>query len=181
MYLSEFQKTGRKLAQAGLVSGASGNLSLRLNDHLLITTHGSKLGRLTSADVVEAGLYVNDASTCISSSELLVHRAIYRATPARAIIHAHPAHAVALTLADKASIIAHAPIVGETKEIVPGAFAEEVASVLKTCPLVMVRGHGSFATGQTLGEALRLTLDFEEECRKLGQARGLRPSHIDRG
>ncbi len=32
MYLPEFQTTGRALADSGLISGASGNLSIRLKD-----------------------------------------------------------------------------------------------------------------------------------------------------
>ena len=174
MYLSAFQETGRALAEAGLISGASGNLSLREGNRLLITTHGSRLDNLAPCDVVETGLTADDNNTPLASSELPVHRAIYSATRARAIVHSHPAHAVTLSLTDKsAAAIAGTPVLGSSAEIIPGALAEEIGTALKTCPLVMVRGHGSFSTGKTLGEALRLTLAFASECRRLCEERGL--------
>ncbi len=178
--LAEFQKTGRALAAAGLTTAASGNLSLRGGGRLFITAHDSRLDGLAAADVVETGLAADDENTPRASSELGVHRAIYRATEATAIVHAHPAHAVALSVADtRAADMAGAPVIGHSLEIVAGALAEEIAAALRDCHLVMVRGHGSFATGRGLDAALRLTLAFEEECRKLCNARGIAPKRVE--
>jgi L-fuculose-phosphate aldolase len=174
--LAEFQSVGSALATAGLIHGSSGNLSLRLEGRILITTHGSDLARLTASDVVEVGLNAGGGNSLRTSSELPVHRAIYQVTGARAVVHAHPAHAVTLSSADKAPDVLNAPVVGEGAEIVPGALAEEVARALKSFPLVMVRGHGSFAIGNTMEEALQLTLAFEKKCRALREKRGPVPS-----
>jgi len=168
----DFRETGCRLASEGLISGVSGNLSRRLGSCLLITARGSDLGCLTSSDIVKTGLFTNDALTPRASSELAVHRAIYRVTPACAIVHAHPAHAVALSVTDMASDVAHVPILGNGTEVVPGVFSEEIAAALKNRSLVMVRGHGSFATGETLEAALCLTITFEEVCRVVCRERG---------
>ena len=167
MYLAAFRETGHRLAKAGLISGANGNLSIRLNNHILITAHGSKLDSLMPSEIVETAVEEDDANTPLASYELPVHRAIYRATPARAIVHAHPTHTVSLSLADNAKILAGVPVLGTGGKIIPGLLASEIATALKISPLVMVRGHGSFAAGKTLDEALRLTMAYEEKSRRL--------------
>ena len=101
MYLPQFQAAGRMLAESGLITGTSGNLSIRLKDRLIITRHDSVLSALTSADLIETGIYEDDSATPLASWELPVHRAIYIATSARAIVHAHPPCAVTLSLLDE--------------------------------------------------------------------------------
>jgi L-fuculose-phosphate aldolase len=176
IHLKAFQRIGRRLNEAGLIHGSSGNLSLRLNGQLLITTHGSNLADLKASDVVETGIFSDDANTPLASSELQVHRAIYKETDARAVVHAHPAGAVTLSVRDKAAVIGKTPILGESTEIIPGALSAEIARALKTCSLVMVRGHGSFAVGKTMEQALKLTLAFEDGCQGLCEERGLKPN-----
>lgn len=174
MHLAEFRAVGRALARAGLISGASGNLSIRIKDRLIITRHDSRLSSLMAADLVETGIDRNDSNTPLASSELAVHRAIYRETGVRAIVHAHPACAVTLSRLGREIVARNKVMVlGTSNEIVPGALAGEIAHSLKNCSLVMVRGHGSFAAGKTLEEACSLTLEFEDRCRLLCGSRAL--------
>ncbi len=56
---------------------------------------------LASATWWKRGLIGNDQATPLASTELVGHRAIYRQTPALAVIHAHPPHAVALSLLER--------------------------------------------------------------------------------
>ncbi len=161
--LPAFQKTGLALASHGLITGSSGNLSVRFYDRLVVTRHDSSLSALTLGDLIETGIRIDDAQTPLASCELPVHRAIYLATEARAIVHAHPPHAIALSNVSKETL-ADAPLIGSLREVVPGALADEIASALKSHALVMVRGHGSFAVGKTLDEALAVTRKFEQEC-----------------
>jgi L-fuculose-phosphate aldolase len=174
MYLPEFQTAGCALAQYGLITGASGNLSLRLKDRLVITSHGSVIAALTSADLIETGIYSDDSATLLASWELPVHRAIYIATSALAIVHAHPPGAVTLSLAEEKLVLPEAiPLVGSSKGIVAGVLASEIAAQLKKHPLVVVRGHGTFAIGNTLEEASTLTIRFEAECARLCQEKAI--------
>jgi L-fuculose-phosphate aldolase len=55
-------------------------------------------------------------------------------------------------------------VVGTNTEIVAGILPDEIARELKKHPLVMVKGHGSFATGKTLEEACERTIRFEKDC-----------------
>jgi len=176
MILSQFQTVGRELFTRGLVSSHSGNLSIRLGDRIIITRRGSMLGCLHENDLIETGIDKNDRSTPLASTELVVHRAIYQKTPALAIIHAHPAYAITLSLvqteilpsdAEGLSIIGRVPVLGWNIEVRPGRLASlagMIARALKQHRIVIVRGHGSFAIGQLLEEAHNCTTALEESC-----------------
>jgi L-fuculose-phosphate aldolase len=173
MFLNQFQNVGRSLFSRGLVSSQSGNLSIRMGDRLIITRRGSNLGDLQEKDIVETGINKNDRSTPMASIELPVHRAIYQFTQARAIVHAHPTHAIALSLSEKIisssqledfCALGKVPVVGWGMEVKPGGMGELIAAALKDHRIVMVHGHGSFAVGQLLDEAFNCTTALEEAC-----------------
>ncbi|MFC1893855.1 aldolase [Chloroflexota bacterium] len=174
MILAQFQTIGHDLFAQGLVSSFSGNLSMRLGEKMFITRRGSRLGCLQEHDLIETGISKNDRSTPLASTELAVHRAIYQQTPALAVVHAHPPHAVALSLTETEiipsdtegqSIIGPVPVVGWHMKVRAGGLADEIAQALKQCRVVMVHGHGSFAIGQLLEESHNCTTTLEESCR----------------
>jgi L-fuculose-phosphate aldolase len=171
--LSQFQTVGRDLFTSGLVSSHSGNLSIRLGERIIITRRTCGLGCLEERDLVETGINKNDRNTPLASTELAVHRAIYQATPALAIVHAHPPHAVALSLREKEivppctdglSTLGRVPVLGWNVEVKPGGLADIIAKALKQHRIVMVHGHGSFAIGQLLEEAHDCTTTLEDNC-----------------
>jgi L-fuculose-phosphate aldolase len=53
-----------------------------------------------------------------------------------------------------------------TEEFASGTpqMAKKVADALKNYKIIMLRGHGSFATGQTLDEAFHWSSTLEESC-----------------
>ncbi len=173
MFINQFQNVGRALFSRGLVSSSSGNLSIRMGEHLIITRRGSNLGDLQEIDLVETGIYKNDRVTPLASTELPVHRAIYQQTQAKAIVHAHPPHLTALSMAEKVIASEHlenfgalgkVPVLGWDMEVKPGGLADIIAESLKTNRIVVVRGHGSFAIGQIMDEAYDFTTGLEEAC-----------------
>lgn len=176
MILGQFQSVGHDLFTRGLVSSHSGNLSVRLGERLLITRRGSRLNCLEEHDLVETGVDRNDRNTPLASVELAVHRAIYQQTPALAVVHAHPPHAIALSLTETEIVpsdseglsnLGHVAVLGWDMEVKPGGMADVISGALAHCRIVMVRGHGSFAIGQLLEEAHRYTATLEESCRVL--------------
>jgi L-fuculose-phosphate aldolase len=176
MLISQFQAVGRDLCARGLVSSHSGNLSIRLRERLCITHRGSMLGCLEEHDLIETSINKNDRFTPLASRELAVHRAIYKRTPASAIVHAHPAYAVALSFSEQeviprdvegSLVLSKVPVLDCGKTPKPGECAEEIAEALTTHKIVLVRGHGSFAAGQLLEEAYHYTTTLEESCRLL--------------
>ncbi len=182
MILSRFQTVGRGLFAGGLVSSSGGNMSIRMGDSIIITRRGSMLDCLEEHDLIETGVSRNSRSTPLASIELPVHRAIYQATKALAIVHAHPPHAVALSLTetkivpstvDGLSAIGTVPVLGWNMEVKAGCLAEEIAQALKQHNIIMVHGHGSFATSQLLEDAYNFTTILEESCRILCLLRSL--------
>ena len=176
MILSEFQTVGRELFDRGLVAPSGGNLSIRLGDRIIITRRGSRLNCLEEHDLIETGLDKNDRSTPLASIEFPVHRAIYQKTTARAIVHAHPPYAVALSLAeteivpscpDGLSLAGRVPVPGWHMEVKPGGLADLISQTLEEHRIVVVHGHGSFASGQLLEEAYNCTTALEESCHVL--------------
>ena len=170
----EFQAIGQTLFAGGLVCNQSGNLSVRDGQRLCITRRGCTLHCLAENDLVRTGIAFDDELTPMASSELAVHRAIYKKTQAVAIVHAHPVHTIALSfVAGEISpcdmegqiILGKVPVVGHDRlNIKPGAMAEEIADALIDNKIVAIRGHGSFATGKSLQEALEYTTTLEHCC-----------------
>jgi len=153
----------------GLVSSNSGNLSIRLGDQIMITRRGCMLNCLNENDLIETGVIKNTRTTPLASTDLAIHRAIYRETQALAVVHAHPPHAVALSLTEKEimpagedfSLIGAVPVVGWSDELEKECLADIVARELQQHHIIMVHNHGSFAIGQLLEEAYNLTTALE--------------------
>src|SRR3972149_1940826 len=90
------REAGRMLWEAGLVSSHGGNLSARLpagrqgltDGGMLITRTGAMLGRIGDCDLVTVA--ADGSSEGEPSMDTAVHRAIYAASGAGAVIHAHP-------------------------------------------------------------------------------------------
>lgn len=173
MTFSSFIKVGKELGRLGLISSHSGNMSIRCEDGILITKHKAMLTCLEETDLVVAPF----KGPCPgASSELLVHQAIYDQTNAKAILHCHPPYAVLLSFyLDEISpvdvegrLILKKVRVMEVKNPVG---SEEVAQAIIPClqegKIAIIRGHGSFAIGEDLEEALMLSSVLEFSCKIL--------------
>lgn len=92
--------TGASLYQRGYTVGAAGNISARLPDGWLITPTDACLGRLDPAQLAKVDAGGQWVSGAKPSKTLVLHRGIYgNDGEARAVIHTHSTHLVALTLA----------------------------------------------------------------------------------
>jgi L-fuculose-phosphate aldolase len=156
-----FRDVGRDLFVAGRTTSHGGNMSVRDGGRVIITRRGSMLGRLTEDDLIETGIEPCAADERCSR-ELVVHRAIYAATDARAIVHAHPPHTVARSFASEAIVPADSeglyvlgkvPVVSAVKTIASPEAAEVLARALTDAKVAVLRTHGPFAAGATLEEA----------------------------
>ncbi len=164
---------GRDLYVQNMISSHGGNISLRVGDRVIIKRRGAQLGRLKPSDLVETLIEKNDSGVVLASTELLVHRTIYKTTPALAVIHCHPRTAIAFSLSrdeivpidnEASYLLKKVPVV--TEEFASGTpeMANKVAAALQQYKIIMLRGHGSFAIGQTLEEAFHWSSTLEEAC-----------------
>ncbi|MDD5485331.1 MAG: aldolase [Methanocellales archaeon] len=165
-------KFGKKLAEDGLVRSHFGNISVRIDNKMLITKRGAMLDGLSKNSVVEVDL--EESKSRVASMEAKVHREIYRGTSALAVIHAHPVYAVveSLILSQDKIIPVDCEGLYHLREIpiVEGKagskkLADNVSSVLRDYKGVIVRGHGTFTAGKSLEEAYVLTSMIEHSCK----------------
>ncbi len=185
MLLSQFQNVGRDLFTRGIISSHTGNLSIRLRNRLIITRRDCMLGALEEHDLIETGINKNDRFTPLAPTDLAVHRAIYQTTPAGAVIHAHPPHAIALSLTETEivpncpevlDILGMVPVLGWGMAEKPGDVAGAIAEALLEHRVVMVHGHGSFAIGPLIEDAFKCTTALEENSQVICLLRTLKVS-----
>jgi L-fuculose-phosphate aldolase len=174
----QFKWVGSDLYTSGAVSSHGGNLSVRLpGDRMLITRTGSMIGRLAPDDLIETSLVAcGDSIDSDCSVELVVHRAIYEATDARAIVHAHALHTVARSLLDdvivpidsesKARLI-DVRVVTSATSIGSAEAARKLAAALRDRRVAVLRGHGPFALGESLEDAYQAISCLEASCHVL--------------
>jgi L-fuculose-phosphate aldolase len=168
-----FRDIGRDLFVSNMISSHGGNLSIRLGDRVIIKRRGAMLGNLKPHDLIETGIEKNDSGVALASTELLVHRTVYMKTPALAICHCHPRTAIAFSLSrdelvpidnEASYLLKRVPVVTEEFPSGTPEMAHKVADALVNYKIIMLRGHGSFATGQTLDEAFHWSSTLEESC-----------------
>lgn len=168
--LRAFQSVGSDLYLGGLNNTHSGNLSTRDGRTIAITRTGSMLHRLVHGDVVETGLDGEDEGSRRASRELPVHRAVYQATNAQAIVHCHAPHAVVLSFfvdaicpidAEGQYYFKAVPVVACQNAVGSDEVAQKIPPYLREQPIVVVRAHGVFATGNDLTEAMHWASSLE--------------------
>ena len=175
--LDQFQQFGHDLFIMGLTTSHGGNMSVRMGDRIIITRTGAMLAHLTERDLIETGLEGDDSNIMLASSELIVHREIFKNTSALAIVHVHPPHAVALSLVEEDAIIPidsegsyllrKVPIVQTETTVGSMDVAKLAAEMLSEYKIFMLRGHGCFSIGPMLEEAYQWCSSLEESCKML--------------
>ncbi|NPA52621.1 MAG: aldolase [Aquificae bacterium] len=163
--------TGKVLYKEGLVTSHAGNISVKHKDSIIITKTGRMLGFLKKEDLITVSIDKPQEKDKEASSELIVHREIYKKTDAKAIIHAHPIYATSLTFKmeryfepidnEGKLFIGTVPIVDVEKATASLELAQEVSSVLKEYNLCLVKTHGVFVKADSLNYALKLCSDLE--------------------
>lgn len=180
----EFARIGRDLWASGAVSSHGGNMSVRDGGRLLITSTGSMLGHLQEGDVIETALTeCGDPRDMRCSVELVVHRAIYAATDARAIVHAHTVDTIVRSLvsdrivpADSESVLrlTDVPVVSARETVGSPEAGALLAEALRDRRIAVLRGHGPFAVGDSLEDAFQAISCLEASCRILNTLEALK-------
>jgi ribulose-5-phosphate 4-epimerase/fuculose-1-phosphate aldolase len=82
-----FRSAGRTLFSLGLVRGTEGNLSTFDGTTLVITRAGAPLDSIEAGSLVSGPL---EAALDGASTDMAVHRRLYRERGPGAVVHAHP-------------------------------------------------------------------------------------------
>jgi L-fuculose-phosphate aldolase len=168
----DFTRIGKRLFSEHLVGGNFGNMSVRIDEGYFITKTGSYL----DADPEQIVLMpLNGRVTPGASSEWRVHTAVYNTSEHKAIVHAHPPYAVALSLLTDNEIVtmdSEGKLLAPTIKVVDGPcgsekLADVVAEGLSSTNIVIAKGHGTFAAGRDLDQAYLYTSLAEHCCKVL--------------
>lgn len=147
---------------------SDGNVSVRLgDDQVLITPSGIAKGRMEPEDLVLLdldGKVLDSGRGGKPSSETPMHLEVYRNRPgARAVIHAHPVFATALTVAGQefpADILPEVILtlgdVPVTAYATPSSDedAQAIRLLVREHAAILLRQHGTLTVGVDLEEAL---------------------------
>lgn len=173
------QMVGRDIFLAHLISSHGGNISVRIGDEICITRTGSMLGRLSASDIVVVPVEGPSERDSEASSELIVHRALYHATQAGAVVHTHSPQTVFRSMLEdaiepidsEARLFIPSVKVVQSKKTIGSAEAAQLLAIElsqeKAAPLAVLRGHGPFSTGKTLLDAYRWVSVLECSCDQL--------------
>ncbi|WP_373414078.1 aldolase [Ensifer aridi] len=189
----EICRYGRSLFERGLTPGSSGNISLRLDDGgWLVTPTNASLGFLDPARIsrLDAGgeLVSGDKPT----KEIPLHSALYETRgSARAIVHLHSTHAVALTMLPEIDARAALPPMtpyylmraGKTALVPyyrPGdpAVADAIRGLAGKYSSVLLANHGPVVAGDSLEAAVFATEELEETAKLYLLLRNLNPRYL---
>lgn len=184
--IPEFAK---HLYQRGLIVAGDGNLSLREHDKIWITPRGLNKSRIQLDDLACLDLK-GEIIQGNPSSERLMHQTIYQHVPAaRAVVHAHPPHAIALSLARyhwkelPTDALPEVIIAAGRIPIAPYARpgTTEMGSVLipflPDCRIIILARHGAVCWGETLQEAVDGIERLEQICQIIKLTEDLGGAH----
>lgn len=168
--------TARRTVAGGLVVGTSGNVSARAGDLVVVTPTGVPYDRLGPDDAVAVELDTGRQvrGELRPTSELPMHLAVYRGTPARAVVHTHAPHATAVS-----TLVGELPDIHYMSAAMGGRIrvagyalygsdelAREVLAALggdrTGC---LMRNHGTLVHADTLDRAYDHTAQLEWMCR----------------
>lgn len=179
----EIIRTGKKLAEKGLIVRSWGNISAREGkDSFLITASGRNYMSMSEEDVIRVSIRELSFSGDVKpSSEMRVHREIYRIKPeAEFIIHTHQSNgsavsAMGLSIVEpgKSGEIICAQYGLPGSELLAAACSEAVKKTDRKA--VIMKNHGAVCWGKDAEEALKAAEELEEECGKYLEALGIDP------
>jgi L-fuculose-phosphate aldolase len=181
----------RRLWQAGLIAGADGNVSVRLDpDLILVTPRGLLKADLSPADLVRVDLSGRPLGGFRkATSELDLHLRIYRErSDVGAVVHAHPPTATGFAVAGEglpADVLPELTLVLGEVPLVPyarpgtSAVGNQVAPLVAGHESVLLANHGAVTWGPDLLTAQIRMESLEHAARILLAARAAgRVTHL---
>ena len=177
----------RRLSQAGLIAGSEGNVSEKRGGQIIITPSQMNKSEIQTCDL----LIINQKGESSAkfyrqaSSEKFMHLSIYKAQQkARAIIHAHPPFAVALSLArpdwkflppalpEILVMLGEVPLVPYIR---PGTkqLGKTLQSFVKKSKALILSHHGAVVWAENISKAFLLMEQLESCCKILALAESM--------
>ncbi|MEJ1160612.1 3-oxo-tetronate 4-phosphate decarboxylase [Prosthecomicrobium sp. N25] len=179
-------RLARSLFDRGFTVGSSGNISVALEDGLLITPTNSCLGFLDPARISKIDRFGRHVAGDPPSKEIFLHRAFYETRPGTgAVVHLHSTYATAVScLSDVDPEDCIPPLtpyvvmrVGAVKllpYVRPGdpAMGEMIRGLQGSHACVLLANHGPVVAARDLESAVFAAEELEETARLVVVLRG---------
>jgi ribulose-5-phosphate 4-epimerase/fuculose-1-phosphate aldolase len=170
---------GKSMFDRGMTAGSSGNISVQLDDGWLLTPTNSCLGRLDPARISKLAPDGRHIGGDPPSKELFLHGAMYEMRgSARAIVHLHSTHSVAVSCLpeiDPENVlppltayyvmkIGRLPLIPYYR---PGdaKLGEAIRGYAAKSHAVLLANHGPVVAGKSLEDAVYATEELEETAK----------------
>ena len=170
---------GKSIFDRGMTAGSSGNISVQLDDGWLLTPTNSCLGRLDPARISKLAPDGRHIGGDPPSKELFLHSAMYQMREsARAIVHLHSTHSVAVSClpgVDPEDVlppltayyvmkIGRLPLIPYYR---PGdkALGEAIRGYAAKTHAVLLANHGPIVAGTSLEDAVYAMEELEETAK----------------
>ncbi len=182
----------RSLFERGLTPGSSGNISVRLDDGVLMTPTDASLGFLDPGRLSRFDADGRHVSGDKPTKESNLHQAFYETRrSAGAVVHLHSTHSVAVSMLpeiDPASVLPpltayYVMRVGDTALLPyfrPGdpTMADAIRGLAGKHAAILLANHGPVVAGASLSAAVYAMEELEETSRLYLLLRGLSPRHL---
>jgi ribulose-5-phosphate 4-epimerase/fuculose-1-phosphate aldolase len=182
-------RLGASLFERGLTPGASGNISVRIDDGgWLFTPTNSSMGFLDPAKLSRLDASGRLVSGDAPSKEIPLHVAMYESRRTGAVVHLHSTHAVAISMLpeiDPANVLPpltpyYVMRCGCTALVPyhrPGdpAVGDAIRGLGGRYSCVLLANHGSVLAGETLEAAVFAAEELEETAKLYLLLRGTAP------
>ena len=170
---------GKSIFDRGMTAGSSGNISAQLDDGWLLTPTNSCLGRLDPARISKLAPDGRHIGGDPPSKELFLHGAMYEMREsARAIVHLHSTHSVAVSClpeVDPENVlppltayyvmkIGRLPLIPYYR---PGdiELGEAIRGYAAKSHAVLLANHGPVVAGKSLEDAVYAIEELEETAK----------------
>lgn len=179
-------EAARSLFNRGYSFGTAGNLSMRVDDHVVVSPTNSSFEDLDAESMSVVDLAGRHLSGNKPSKEAHFHIALYETRPeARAVVHLHSTYATAVSCLPHedphdalpvytpyfAMRIPCLPVVPYLRPGHPG-LAEAVRAAARISPAMLLKNHGPITSGRDLREATALAEELEEQSKLYFLLRG---------
>jgi L-fuculose-phosphate aldolase len=172
--ISQLIEVCKNIYNRQLVSGKSGNVSVRIGDYIAITPTLKSLNNLKEEDIVLVDMESNNLTKGKASSEVNMHLNIYKKRDdVNAIVHTHSPYVSGFSFSTKKLKRLEGfgeiknPYLASIEYEKPGSIelANSVAENIKKEDVLILKNHGVVCVGDNLKEAESLAIFIEESAK----------------
>lgn len=191
----EMVRLCRSLFDRGFSVGTAGNVSVRLDDGVLMTPTNARLGDLEPDRIAKIDLQGRHISGDRPTKEVFLHQAFYATRPqAGAVVHLHSTWATALSCLPDTNhedcippltpyVVMRVGRVAMVPYVTPGdpETGELIRALNGRFAAVLLANHGPVVSGKTLFSAVAAAEELEETAKLLIALKGMKTNLLTPG